>query len=111
MAPKRTQAVLDALRVLENCSNTSNYCYAHEEIEQIFSAIEQLTKEVRDRFSTTSSKKPGDFVLIPSEDLPNASTPQDLDEDLKMRMSSTAMIASENKSKRGRKSLRSRFDD
>lgn len=51
LAQKRTNAVLEALRILSNCSNLSSYEYTAEEVEKIFKEIESHTKAIRAQFS------------------------------------------------------------
>ena len=46
----RRDKVLDAVRLLENCSNKSNYEYTQEEIDEIFSDIEDAVAEAKARF-------------------------------------------------------------
>ena len=47
---KRTQAVLDRLRLLGNCGNTATYDYEEAEVERIFSTIEDELQRIRARF-------------------------------------------------------------
>ena len=51
LASLRTNQVLERLRILGNCSNPQVYRYTKEDINKIFSAIEQKMKEVRARFN------------------------------------------------------------
>ena len=39
LATQRTNAVLERIRILGNCSNTSNYRYTQDEVSKIFAAI------------------------------------------------------------------------
>lgn len=50
MAEKRTQAVLEKLRVLGNCSNRQAYEYTAEDIQKVFSAIDQQLALTKARF-------------------------------------------------------------
>ncbi len=50
LATARTNAVLEKLRILGNCSNNSVYEYTEEDIEKIFSTIEKQVKETRTVF-------------------------------------------------------------
>ena len=50
VATKRTNDVLEKIRILGNCSNKSSYEYAQEEINQIFSTLERALKETKSRF-------------------------------------------------------------
>ena len=49
---KRTQAVLDRLRLLGNCGNTATYEYEEAEVERILSTIEDELRRTRARFET-----------------------------------------------------------
>jgi Na+/phosphate symporter len=51
IATKRTQAVLEKLRLLENCSNSFAYEYTDEEVAKIFETIEKAVKRVKQSFS------------------------------------------------------------
>lgn len=50
LATARTNAVLEKLRILGNCSNSNVYEYTEEDIEKIFSEIEKQVKETKMRF-------------------------------------------------------------
>lgn len=50
LAEKRTNAVLKRLDVLGNCANRSAYDYSQEEVNKIFSEIEQKVKDTKSRF-------------------------------------------------------------
>ena len=60
IATKRTNDVLEKLRILGNCSNRSNYEYGEEDIKKIFSEIEKKVKEIKSQFSF---KKNSEFKL------------------------------------------------
>ena len=60
MAEKRTNAVLDKLRVLGNCGNRASYEYSNEDVRQIFEAIDQQLALAKARFQ---DKKSIDFRL------------------------------------------------
>lgn len=51
IATRRTQSILEKLRLLENCANTSVYEYTEEEINKIFDAIDKALKKVKQSFS------------------------------------------------------------
>lgn len=55
IASKRTNDVLEKIRILGNCSNKSSYEYTKEEVNKIFSEVEKHLKSTKARFS--SSKK------------------------------------------------------
>jgi len=47
VAEKRTNKIIDQIRLLGNCANKSNYEYTDKEVDRIFSAIEselEITK-------------------------------------------------------------------
>lgn len=50
LASKRTNEVLDKLRILGNCADRRSYHYTDEEIEKIFRAIDEQTKIVKAKF-------------------------------------------------------------
>jgi hypothetical protein len=51
LAEKRTNAVLQRIRVLAHCSNRYVYEYGQADVERIFGAIEQELERARARFS------------------------------------------------------------
>ena len=57
IAEKRTEKILNDLRILANCSNKSSYTYTEEEINKIFHAIEEELKHAKAKFKITRSKK------------------------------------------------------
>ena len=57
LASQRTQAVLDKLRVLGNCSNTYNYEYDESDARQIFRAIEDEVRNIKIMFTANKEKK------------------------------------------------------
>lgn len=59
IAGRRTALILEYLRLLGNCSNTSSYSYTEEEINKIFSAIDKETKRVKSLFNQPEK----DFTL------------------------------------------------
>ncbi|MEM4638091.1 MAG: hypothetical protein QXK76_03675 [Candidatus Woesearchaeota archaeon] len=50
IASARTQRILEDLRLLGNCSNTSTYQYNKEDVNKIFSAIEKEVKRIKSLF-------------------------------------------------------------
>jgi len=56
LAQIRTDAVLDKIRILGNCSNRSAYQYSDEEVAKIFSAIDDQLKIVKSKFKHTKRK-------------------------------------------------------
>jgi len=57
IAEKRTDRILNDIRVLANCSNKSSYSYADEDVNKIFRAIEDELKYAKTKFKVTRSKK------------------------------------------------------
>ena len=58
---KRTEAVLNRLRILENCSNPRLYDYEKEDIDKIFRAISRQVRQARDSYDRHLNK--GGFRL------------------------------------------------
>jgi hypothetical protein len=56
-ATKRTNNVLNQLRVLGNLSNRGLYKYSEEDIKKIFSEIEKKVKETKSKFHFPDNKK------------------------------------------------------
>lgn len=56
IAEKRTNVIIDTVRLLGNCSNKNNYDYSEEQIKQIFSAIESELKSAKMKFEKKESK-------------------------------------------------------
>lgn len=50
VASKRTNEVLDKIRILGNCANKSSYDYIEEEINKIFSEIDKQLKLTKAKF-------------------------------------------------------------
>ena len=51
IATARTLRILNDLRLLGNCSNTSIYSYTQKDVNKIFSAIEKELKRVKAMFN------------------------------------------------------------
>jgi len=56
LAEKRTNSVLNNLRLLGNLSNKSNYDYSEAEIRKIFSAIDNRLREVKLKFTSNRNE-------------------------------------------------------
>lgn len=56
LAQIRTEAILEKIRILGNCANRSSYEYTEEEINRIFSAIDEQLKTVKAKFKNTRKK-------------------------------------------------------
>lgn len=52
LAEKRTNAVLDRIRILANCANPYAYEYSDEDVRVIFSAIEQELRLAKTKFAS-----------------------------------------------------------
>ncbi len=61
IAENRTNNVLNALRLLGNCANRSNYDYTEQQVEQIFKAVDKAVAEMKSKYST--KKEETRFVL------------------------------------------------
>lgn len=57
LAEKRTEKVLNAIRVLANCSNKSSYAYTEDAVNKIFRTIEEELKTAKGKFRISKSKK------------------------------------------------------
>jgi len=54
LATKRTNAVLDKLRILGHCANPWQYEYSDEDIRKIFRAIDTELRAVKAKFRNSS---------------------------------------------------------
>jgi len=52
VASKRTNEILEKIRILGNCSNKSSYEYTEEEVNKIFSEIDKQLKLTKAKFLT-----------------------------------------------------------
>ena len=50
IAAKRTNDILEKIRILGNCSNKSSYEYTEEEVNKIFSEIDKQLKLTKGKF-------------------------------------------------------------
>jgi len=57
VAEARTNAILDKLRILGNLSNRQMYSYSEEDINKIFSAINEKVREVKSKFRFSKEAK------------------------------------------------------
>lgn len=57
IAERRTNNILEQLRLLGNCSNKNNYSYTEEDVKKIFSVIEGELKEVKMKFNSKANKE------------------------------------------------------
>lgn len=63
LAEARTNKIIDMLQLLGNCSNTSAYDYTQQDVEKIFSAIENELREAKKKFNKIESKRSSRFTL------------------------------------------------
>lgn len=56
IAEKRTNNIINTLRLLGNCSNKNNYEYTNEQVKQIFSAIDAELKSTKMKFEKKDTK-------------------------------------------------------
>jgi len=57
LAAQRTNAVLERIRILGNCSNRQLYEYTDEDVRKIFSAIAAEMKAVKAKFSNSTGSE------------------------------------------------------
>ncbi len=57
LAEKRTNGVLERIRVLSNCANPYVYEYDENDVNRIFRAIEQELKIAKARFENTKRRR------------------------------------------------------
>jgi hypothetical protein len=50
IASKRTNEIIEKIRILGNCANKSSYEYTEEEINKIFSELEKQIKFTKTKF-------------------------------------------------------------
>lgn len=58
LAQYRTQKVLSAIRVLSHCANSYNYEYTPEQVEKIFSTIQEELALSKSKFTPNQPKTP-----------------------------------------------------
>ncbi|HEY4509564.1 MAG TPA: hypothetical protein VJC15_01080 [Candidatus Paceibacterota bacterium] len=54
---RRTENILEDLRILGNCSNKSMYDYIDEDVAKVFGTIEEQLRAVKARFKTVRKKR------------------------------------------------------
>ena len=60
LATKRTNTVIEKIRILGHCANPWQYEYSEEEVKKIFKAIDIELRAVKNKFKNT---KQSDFSL------------------------------------------------
>jgi len=56
LASRRTNDIIERIRILGNCSNKSTYEYSEEEVSKIFRAIDRELKVSKAKFSPSKKK-------------------------------------------------------
>ena len=57
VARRRTENILNLLRILGNCSNKSTYQYTEEDVAKIFRAIDEQLRITKTRFRSSRPQK------------------------------------------------------
>lgn len=57
IAENRTNRIIEQIRVLGNLSNTSNYEFKMDEVDQIFKSIQAELKKTKELFEMENEKK------------------------------------------------------
>lgn len=57
LATKRTNGVLERLRILGHCANPQLYEYSEEDVKKIFRAIEKELKVVKMKFQNSTKSE------------------------------------------------------
>ena len=63
LAENRTNKILNMIQLLGNLSSPGTYEYSQQDVEKIFSAIENATKEAKKRFNKVEAKNTTRFTL------------------------------------------------
>ena len=56
LAESRTQKAVDAIQLIGNLSNPTNYSYTEKDVDQIFKALNDALKDARSRFKAKASR-------------------------------------------------------
>ena len=65
LATKRVNKATQAIRVIGNLSNRSNYEYGEADVQAIVRELSAAVTSVRRRFSTGSDANPDSFRILP----------------------------------------------
>ena len=57
LAEKRTNALLERIRILANCANPYAYEYTEEEVRVVFAAIDQELKLAKAKFANNHRRR------------------------------------------------------
>ena len=63
LAEARTNKIIDMIQLLGNCSNLGAYDYTQQDVDKIFTAIENELREAKKKFSKVDNKKGSRFSL------------------------------------------------
>lgn len=63
LAEKRTNKIIDTLKLLGNCANRGNYTYTAEEVARIFAAIEKNVADTKKKFAEVPEERAERFHL------------------------------------------------
>ncbi len=63
IAEARTNKIIDMLKLLGNCSSTSNYEYTEEDVKKIFAAIDREVRNARAKFNGSDAFKEDRLTL------------------------------------------------
>ena len=63
LAEARTNKIIDMIQLLGNCSNLGAYDYTQQDVDKIFTVIENELREAKKKFSKVDSKKGTRFSL------------------------------------------------
>lgn len=53
LAAKRTNAVINKIRILGHCSNPWQYEYSEEDVKKIFKAVDDELRAIKSKFKNT----------------------------------------------------------
>jgi hypothetical protein len=57
LAQRRTNIVINRLRILGNCADKGRYEYAKEDMERIFSAIDRRLNKIKAKFDLPTDRE------------------------------------------------------
>ena len=63
LAEARTNKIIDMIHLLGNCANTNTYEYSQQDVEKIYTAIDNAVRDSKKRFSQVESKNSTRFTL------------------------------------------------
>ena len=63
LAENRTNKILNMIQLLGNLSSPSTYEYTQQDVDKIFTAIENASKEAKKRFNKVEAKNASRFTL------------------------------------------------